>query len=204
VSDTESYPAWRIGLTGGIGSGKSTVAEMLGLRGADIIDADAISRATTQTGGLAIPAISAQFGSSFIASDGSMDREKMRARVFEQAQDRQLLESIIHPLVAEEVHRRIEASVAPCLVFDIPLLVESSHWRVRLDHIMVIDCAVDTQIRRVQRRNTWHRNQVESVISSQCSRLERLAAADTVLLNDGDDMKALESLVALCAHQFGL
>lgn len=201
---SRSAPPWRIGLTGGIGSGKSTVAEMLGLRGADVIDADAISRATTEAGGLAMPAIGAQFGPDFVALDGSMDREKMRAQVFGRAQDRQLLESIIHPLVAQEIQRRIQASTASCLVFDIPLLVESSHWRRQLDHILVIDCSEDTQIRRVQRRNAWHRGQVESVISSQCSRLKRLAAADTALLNDGEDIKALEVLVARCAHQFGL
>ena len=195
---------WQVGLTGGIGSGKSTVAGLLEARGADIIDADAISRSTTGPGGLAMPAILSRFGSDFVANDGSLNREKMRARVFEQRLDKQALESIVHPLVAEEIQRRIHTSVASCLVFDIPLLVESSHWRKRLDHILVVDCSTSTQIRRVQRRNNWHREQVEAVIASQSPRLHRLAAADTVLLNDVEDMKVLEALVAGWASQFGL
>lgn len=204
MNKNTSAPVWRVGLTGGIGSGKSTVAGFLGNRGAEIVDADAISRETTQAGGRAIPHIRARFGPGYIALDGSMNREMMRARVFEHPQERQVLESIIHPLVSEEVRRRIESSTATCLVFDIPLLVESPHWRKQLDHIMVVDCSVHTQMRRVQQRNRWGREQVEAVISNQCSRLTRLAAADTVLLNEGDDLKALEVLVARCAHQFGL
>ena len=204
MSEKKSASVWRVGLTGGIGSGKSTVAAFFKALGADIIGADAISRETTQAGGRAIPSIRAHFGADYIALDGSMDRNKMRTRVFAQAQERQVLESIVHPLVGEEIQRRIEASIATCLVFDIPLLVESSHWRRQLDHILVVDCSVETQIRRVQQRNGWSRDQVTSVVSHQCPRLARVAAADTVLLNDGDDLKALEVLVTRCAHQFGL
>ena len=204
MNDNKLARHWRIGLTGGIGSGKSTVAGLLEARGADIIDADAISRATTGPDGRAMPAIHARFGAAFVASDGSLDREKMRARLFENAQYKQALESIVHPLVAEEIQRRIRVSSADCLVFDIPLLVESGHWRRQLDHILVVDCSTNTQIRRVQRRNGWRRDQVEAVIASQSPRLTRVAAADTVLLNDVEDMKALEDLVARCAHQFGL
>ena len=172
--------------------------------GADIIDADAISRSMTAAGGRAMAAIRARFGADFVSHDGSLDREKMRVRVFEQVQDKQALESIVHPLVAEEIQQRTHTSVASCLVYDIPLLVESIHWRSQLDHILVIDCSTDTQIRRVQRRNGWHRFQVEAVIASQSPRMKRLAAADTVLLNDVEDMKSLEDLVARWAHQFGL
>ena len=197
-------PARHIGLTGGIGSGKSTVASFLAASGADIIDADAISRSTTGPGGRAMSAIGAHFGSDFVAQDGSLDREKMRARVFEQVQDKLVLESIVHPLVAQEIQRRIMTSPAHCLVFDIPLLVESSHWRAQLDRIVVVDCSASTQIRRVERRNGWHRTQIEAVISNQCTRLQRLAVADTVLLNDIDDLNVLEGLVAQSAHQFGL
>ena len=200
----EAVTPWRVGLTGGIGSGKSTVARLLKARGADIIDADAISRATTLPGGSAIPAIHDCFGPGFIAEDGGMDRSRMRDHVFKHPDERASLEHIIHPLVAQEVQQRIGSSSARCLVFDIPLLVESRRWRAQLDHILVIDCSPATQIQRVQQRNGWPPEQVEAVMASQSPRLQRSAAADSILLNDGQDMDALESLVSQWACQFGL
>lgn len=195
---------WRIGLTGGIGSGKSTVAGMLQQRGAEVIDADALSRATTQASGSAIAAIEAIFGSSFIATDGSLDRDRMRAHVFAHPDARQQLEQIVHPLVAQSIQELVVRSTASCLVFDVPLLVESPRWRVQLDHVLVIDCTEETQIRRVQQRNGWKRHQVEAVMHNQSPRLRRVAAADTVIVNDADGLLSLQHLVAQYLPDFGL
>jgi dephospho-CoA kinase len=178
----------RLGLTGGIGSGKSTIAQMLVGQGATLIDADAISRATTAAGGSAISQISAQFGPEAIAADGSMDREAMRQRVFTDTNARQQLEAIVHPVVSLESARLDEqARLAGCqlLVFDIPLLVESKRWRQQLDRILVVDCEESTQISRVTQRSGWTKDAVEKVIAQQATRSQRLAAADLVIYNDG-------------------
>lgn len=177
----------RLGLTGGVGSGKSTVAKMLVEHGATLIDADGISRATTAAGGTAIALIVAQFGSGAISADGSMNREAMRQRVFADRSIRQQLEAIIHPLVSTESARQTEAArEAGCalLVLDIPLLVESSRWRKQLDRVLVVDCEVTTQINRVMQRSGWTQAMVENVIASQATRTQRLAAADLVIYND--------------------
>lgn len=195
---------WRVGLTGGIGSGKSTVASMLQLAGAEVIDADALARATTQAGGSAIAAIEASFGPSFIATDGSMDRDRMRAHVFADPGARQQLEQVVHPLVTQRIRELVVSSTANCLVFDVPLLVESPRWRVQLDHVLVIDCTEEIQIRRVQHRNGWERHQVEAVIHSQSPRWQRLAAADTVIFNDAEGLRPLQHLVAQYLPDFGL
>ena len=177
----------RLGLTGGIGSGKSTVAKMLVEHGATLIDADGISHATTAAGGAAITSIVAQFGSGAIHADGSMNREAMRQRVFADRSARQQLEAIIHPLVSTESARQTEAArEAGCalLVLDIPLLVESSRWRKQLDRVLVVDCEVTTQINRVMQRSGWTQAMVENVIASQATRTQRLAAADLVIYHD--------------------
>ena len=186
----------RLGLTGGIGSGKSTVAKMLVEHGATLIDADDISRATTASGGAAITSIAAQFGPGVVDADGSMNREAMRQRVFADPNARQQLEAIIHPLVSSESARQAEAARdAGCalLVVDIPLLVESSRWRKRLDRVLVVDCEVATQISRVMQRSGWTQAMVENVIASQATRTQRLAAADLVIFNNElafDDLAA--------------
>ena len=178
----------RLGLTGGIGSGKSTVAKMLVEHGATLIDADDISRAATAPGGSAIARIAAQFGTEATTPKGAMNRDVMRQRVFADATARQQLEAIIHPLVSLESARQAEqARLAGCelLVFDIPLLVESKRWRRQLDKILVVDCEQTTQISRVTQRSGWTRDAVEKVILQQATRAERLAAADLVIYNDG-------------------
>jgi len=194
----------RLGLTGGIGSGKSTVARLMQARGATVIDADAISRACTEAGGSAMPAVRSAFGSAFMAPDGSLDRQRMREHVFAQPQARKTLESIIHPLVGAEVRRLASASTSTCMVFDVPLLVESTHWRHQLDQVLVVDCSHETQIRRVAERNGWERRTIEDVIKNQSPRAVRLAAADVVLFNDAHGIEALQHLVTQLANRFGL
>ncbi|MBP9147752.1 MAG: dephospho-CoA kinase [Rhodoferax sp.] len=199
--------AFKLGLTGGIGSGKSTVAALLGKLGAQVLDADAISRTVTAPGGLAIEPIRLGFGHQFIASDGAMDRDRMRALVYEDHDARRRLEAIIHPLVQHEIWRlanESEAAGVPCLVFDVPLLVESASWRQRVDKVLVIDCSPETQISRVQTRSGLSRPAIEAIIAAQASRSERLAIADQVILNDGITLEALEDRVRALAPCFGL
>ena len=194
----------RLGLTGGIGSGKSTVAQMLVRQGATLIDADDIAKRCTLPGGVAMPAIAKRFGEQFVQADGAMDRARMREHVFAHPQAKQILEHIIHPVVQQEIRRQAEASSAALTVFDIPLLVESAHWRHMLDRIVVVDCAVETQIKRVMDRNGWDREQVEAVIAQQSSRARRLAAADSVLCNDQIDLETLRNQVLGLGRQIGL
>lgn len=188
----------KIGLTGGIGSGKSTVAGMLRERGAALIDADAISRASTAPGGAAMAAIAAQFGPEFITPEGALNRERMRERVFQDPQARQQLEAIIHPLVAQETARQTQAAIDAghrCLVFDVPLLAESAHWRGRVDRVLVVDCSAQTQISRVMARSGLKAEDVERIIAAQTSREKRLAIADWVILNDGLSLDELRGRV---------
>ena len=199
--------ALRIGLTGGIGSGKSTVANTLVACGAALVDADAISRAATAAGGAAIKEIAAQFGPHLIAADGAMDRDRMRQLAFDDASARRRLESIVHPLVGQETLRQYEQAVKAgktCVVFDIPLLVESGRWRQQLDHVLVVDCREATQISRVMARNSWSRDVVEKIIAGQASRDQRLSAADICLYNDGLTLEALQAQVLRLAARFGL
>jgi dephospho-CoA kinase len=195
---------WRLGLTGGIGSGKSTVGARLQALGADLIDADAISRQSTAAGGAAIEAIRAAFGDAVIEAGGALNRDAMRERAFSDATARQRLEAIIHPIVAREMEQLVHSSRASCLVFDVPLLVESPRWRKQLDRVMVVDCSEATQIRRVQARSGWDEATVAAVIRQQASRAQRLSAADVVLFNDGDDIGRLHALVDRLSTRFGL
>ena len=185
----------RLGLTGGIGSGKSTVAAMLGQLGAELIDADAISRASTGPGGSAIEAVRAAFGADFVTPDGAMDRNRMRALVFSDPGAKARLEAIIHPLVRAEIDRRIAGTARGVAVLDLPLLAESPAWRERCDLVWVVDCAPETQIQRVMARNGWARAQVEAVLAAQATREQRLAIADGVIVNDGVTLVELEAQV---------
>lgn len=197
----------RLGLTGGIGSGKSTVAQMLVAGGATLIDADAVSRGLTAAGGLAMPAIAAAFGADVVQPDGALDRDRMRAQVFADASARARLEAIVHPLVQQETTRAAnaaQAAGAPIVVFDIPLLTESGHWRTRLDRVLVVDCSTETQIARVMARNGLPRAQVEAIIAAQASRPHRLAIADAVVFNDGLTLEALTATVATLVKRLTL
>ena len=195
---TSSTPL-RIGLTGGIGSGKSTVGQMLHERGAAVIDADAIARSVTAAHGAAMPAISQTFGTDFITADGALDRDRMRMHVFNHPEAKQALEAIIHPLVAQETQRQAQHAIANgyrTLVFDVPLLVESgARWRAQVDRVLVVDCSEETQIRRVMNRNGWSRENVQAIISAQTSRAQKLAASDWVIDNEGISLEALRTRV---------
>ena len=199
--------SFRLGLTGGIGAGKSTVARMLADLGAAIIDADALSRATTAPGGTAIDPVRASFGDNFITPDGAMDRDAMRTLVFADPSARHRLEAIVHPLV----HQAIEAAAVAahqaghhCLVFDIPLLVESKRWPAQLDKVLVVDCSEQTQRDRVMARNGLALADVERIMATQASRMQRLAAADLVVFNDQKPLDTLRRDVAAVAQHFGL
>lgn len=197
----------RIGLTGGIGSGKSTVLAMLQERGAAAIDADAISRATTAAGGAAIAAIRERFGADFIGPDGALDRARMREAAYARPQARRELEQIIHPLVGEEIARQVEAADGAgfrCIVFDIPLLVESGRWRRQLDRVLVVDCEPATQVARVVARSALQPDEVRAIIAAQAPRALRLAAADLVICNEGLTLEALRYEVEQAALTFGL
>lgn len=197
----------RVGLTGGIGSGKSTVARMLVELGAALVDADAIARGVTAAGGPAVPEIRLAFGDAFINADGALDRERMRALAFNEPGARQRLEAIVHPLVGQETARQAQEAVASghrCLVFDIPLLVESGRWRQQVDQVLVVDCSAETQITRVMARSGLAREAVQAVIAAQAPRAVRLAAADCVICNEGLSLVQLQREVASLAPRFGL
>jgi dephospho-CoA kinase len=202
-----SRAALRIGLTGGIGSGKSTIAGILVAHGAAVVDADAISRAVTAAGGAAVPEIAALFGGELITPEGAMHRERMRQLVFDDPSARRRLESIVHPWVSRETLHQYGQAVAggsACVIFDVPLLVESGRWRQQLDQVLVVDCSEKTQIDRVMARNGWPREVVEKIMAGQASRAQRLSAADICLYNDGLSLASLEALVRQLAWRFGL
>ena len=176
----------RFGLTGGIGSGKSTVGTMLASIGATLIDTDLIGRYLTLAGGAAIPAIRDAFGADAIGADGSLDRPRMRLAAFHDAGVRGRLEAILHPLIGAEAERQAEAAAdAPALVFDVPLLIESGRWRSRVDAVWVVDCDEALQIARVAARPGWSEDAARAVIAQQATRSERRAGADAVIHNVG-------------------
>ncbi|MES2972811.1 MAG: dephospho-CoA kinase [Pseudomonadota bacterium] len=197
----------RLGLTGGIGSGKSTVSQMLASLGAAIIDADANARSVTAAGGAAIAPIAAEFGAAFITPGGALDRDAMRALAYADGSAKKRLEAIIHPLVGQEAARQTNAALAAghsCIVFDIPLLVESGRWRQQLDRIVVIDCTAQTQVDRVVARSGLAPDAVERIIAAQASREQRLAAADMVIFNDALSLDGLQAQVTQAVRAFGL
>lgn len=188
--------ALSIGLTGGIGSGKSTVAAELVALGAQLVDTDAIAHALTQRGGAAMDAIAAAFGAGVVAPDGSLDRERMRGLVFADAAAKARLEALLHPMIGAEAQRRAAAAGAGrVVVFDVPLLAESRHWRERVDRVLVVDCSVPTQIARVARRPGWSADAAARVIARQATREQRRAIADAVIHNDGITPAALAAQV---------
>lgn len=181
-----SAKAFSIGLTGGIGSGKTMVAELFAARGAAVVDTDRIAHELTAPGGIAIPAIRAQFGNVFLTPEGAMDRPKMRAAVFADPAAKKQLESILHPLIRSETELAGTLARGAYLMFVVPLLVESGNWKQRTSRILVVDCPEQLQVMRVMKRNALTEAQVRAIMATQVSREVRLAAADDVIVNDGD------------------
>lgn len=178
-----------IGLTGGIGSGKTRVADMFAARGAALIDTDLLAHEITAPGGAAIGPLVAAFGPGCLRPDGAMDRDAMRALVFSDPTAKATLEGITHPLIRSLTESRAAAVRAggqhPYLIYVVPLLVESGTWRARVGRVLVVDCQEETQIARVMARNGFTRAQALAIMARQATRAARLAVADDVIDNDG-------------------
>ena len=184
-----------VGLTGGIGSGKSAAAEEFARLGAEVVDTDEIARELTAPGGAAMPHIKSRFGAAFVAGNGAMDREAMRRRVFSDPAAKRTLERLLHPMIREASSRRIAEAKAPYVVHVVPLLIESPDYRSRVDRVLVVDCPEELQVERVRARSGLDAAQVRAIMLSQAPRAARLAAADDVIDNGGD-RAALKTQVA--------
>jgi dephospho-CoA kinase len=182
--DKENH--FSIGLTGGIGSGKSLVADLFAQRGAAIIDTDLIAHQLTAPQGSAIPAIRAEFGAEFLTADGAMDRAKMREHVFSDALAKKRLEMILHPMIRTATEKAALQVKGAYRIFVVPLLIESGSWRKRVSRILVVDCPELLQVARVVSRNNLPEQQVRAIMAAQATREARLAAADDIVINDGD------------------
>lgn len=180
-------PPLLIGMTGGIGSGKTTVAELFARRGARIIDTDVLSRNLTQAGGAAIAPIRATFGNTYIGQDGAMDRGRMRELVFSAPDAKTRLETILHPLIYAQARQdAAQPTSAPYTLLIVPLLAESGIYRKLVQRILVVDCPEETQLQRTMQRSGLERAAAQAIMSHQASRGERLRLADDVILNDGN------------------
>jgi len=197
-------PPLRVGLTGGIGSGKTAVADLLAAQGAAVVDTDVIAHALTAPGGLAIEPLRRAFGSDMIGPDGAMDRPRMRALVFSDPRAKARLEALIHPLIGQEVEREAAERRGVYQVFVVPLLVESGRWRDRVDRICVVDCDEAAQVARVQRRSGLAPEMIARIMNAQATRAQRLAAADDVIVNDGGTTPAQLAERTLAQHRVWL
>jgi len=183
-----------VGLTGGIGSGKSTVADLFVAAGAALVDTDRIAHELTAPGGAALPALRTALGDAVMASDGGLDRALMRQRAFADAGVRKVLEGILHPLIRQISAERCLAATAPYVILAVPLLVESGAWRERCDRVLVVDCPEALQIERVMARSGLAEPAVRAILAAQATREQRLAVADDVIDNSGE-VGALEKRV---------
>jgi dephospho-CoA kinase len=187
ASFTSELPGFAVGLTGGIGSGKTAVADLFAALGAAIIDSDVIAQSLTAAHGAAIGAIRREFGDEFIRADGALDRPKMRERVFRDRLAKARLEAILHPRIREQASEQARAALghAPFFIFVVPLLIETRTAGNGMERLLVVDCSPATQVRRVCARSRLDAALVRSIIAQQASRSERLDAADDVLVNEG-------------------
>lgn len=188
-----------VGLTGGIGSGKSAAADEFAALGASVVDTDAIARELTDKGGAALADIERRFGAAFLDASGAMNRKKMRDHVFADPAAKQALENLLHPLIREESARRIAAASGPYVVHVVPLLLESPGYRDRVDRVLVVDASEQAQLARVRARSGLSADEVRAIMRTQVSRAERLAGADDVIDNSGS-LEALRKQVG-ALHQ---
>jgi dephospho-CoA kinase len=193
-----------VGLTGGIGSGKSMVADMFVEVGAGLVDTDAIAHELTLADGLAMPMLTAEFSREILAADGSLDRAAMRQRVFADPSTRSRLEGILHPLIRQISSERCQAASAPYVILAVPLLVESGGYRQRCDRIVVVDCPESLQIERVMARSGLTADEVSAIMAAQATRPQRLAAGDDVVHNDADKTKVHEQVKVLHENYLAL
>jgi len=177
--------ALKIGLTGGFGSGKSSVAARFASHGIEVVDTDVIARELAAPGGVAVPALRAAFGEAVIAADGGLDRPRMRALVFANPEERVRLEGILHPLIEVEALHRSAVARSPYVIVDVPLLAETGRWRRRCARVCVVDCPCELQIARAAARDGRSHDEVEAILSAQASREARLSIADDVIDNSG-------------------
>ena len=187
-----------VGLTGGIGSGKSAVADEFAKLGATIVDTDAIAHELTENGGAAVTAVEKLFGREFV-SGGAMDRKKMRDHVFARPEEKKRLEELLHPLIRDESKRRIAAASGRYVVHVVPLLIESPDYRSRVDRVLVVDAPEETRVARVQARSGLAPDEVRAIMRAQAPSARRLAAADEVIDNSGDREALRKQVAAL--HQ---
>jgi dephospho-CoA kinase len=204
VTATQSSTRFIVGLTGGIGSGKTTVADQFGALGATLVDADLIAHQLTAPHGAAMPAITAAFGADIATADGAMDRARMRELVFKDPSQRARLESILHPLIRAENERQVRDATGPYVVMVVPLLVESGRPKDRVDRVLVVDCPEAIQIERVISRSKLAREQVLAIMKAQASREQRLTAGDDVIDNGGDAAALASQIEKLHKHYLAL
>lgn len=196
-----------VGLTGGIGSGKSTVADLFVAQGAALVDTDAIAHELTVPGGAAMPAVQAAFGPGVVDGNGALDRLEMRRRVFADPAVRKTLEDILHPLIRRIADERCVGATAPYVILAVPLLVESASYRERCQRIVVVDCPESLQVQRVMARSGLGEAEVTAIMKVQATRLQRLAVADEVVHNDADlenlypQVARLHAKYLVCASQ---
>ena len=187
-------PMFSVGLTGGIGCGKSTVADLFAALGATIVDTDVIAHALTAPQGAAMPAIVAEFGPDFAQPDGALDRARMRTLVFSDATARARLEAILHPRIRAATEAAGQAATGAYVIYVVPLLIESGSWRERVTRVLAIDCSEDTQVARVMQRSHLSADEVRAIMATQVTRARRLAEADDVVDNDAG-LEALRAQV---------
>lgn len=190
---------YSVGLTGGIGSGKSLVARHFEMLGAEVVDTDVLARELTEPGGAAIAAIKMAFGPGMVTETGAMDRPRMRALVFADQSARQRLEGILHPMIRQAVAERLAVVHAPYALVVVPLLVETGAYASMIDRVLVVDCEPDQQLDRVARRDGIDHTMAEAILAAQADRAHRLAAADDILDNRGTPEALAEQVARL--HQ---